>query len=111
MNSVFFSSSVEPPAINVSINPSIFEDEDIMIEDVVPPVKGRVYLLNDEIHSFDDVIRQVILAINCGVKKAQKIAETVHMNGKCMVKEGNIDECLEVSAVLEEIQLITQIIM
>ena len=106
-----FSGSVAEKKSQNSILPGVYEDTDIAEEDVVPPTKGKVYLLNDDTHSFNDVISQVMIAIQCGVKKATKIAETVHATGKCLVKEGNIQECLEVSSVLEEILLKTQIIM
>ena len=71
--------------------------------------EARVILFNDDWHTFDDVIFQLILAINCDLKTAEKMAWTVHTEGKCKVYEGSMEECLAVSAILEEIDLKTQI--
>ena len=71
--------------------------------------EAKVILFNDDWHTFDDVIYQLILAINCSYKIAEKMALTVHNEGKCKVYEGSMEECLHVSAVLEEIDLKTQI--
>ena len=69
----------------------------------------RVLLFNDEIHTFDEVANQIIKAINCDFEKAMQLANEVHNSGKAVVYEGNLEECLRVSSVLEEIALITQI--
>ncbi|HMV25575.1 MAG TPA: ATP-dependent Clp protease adaptor ClpS [bacterium] len=69
----------------------------------------RVILFNDDIHTFDEVIAQVIKAIGCTVQKAEAIAWEVHTRGKAVVYEGDLGECLRVSSVLEEIGLHTQI--
>jgi len=70
---------------------------------------ARVILLNDEVHSFDEVIAQLIKAIHCTPQQGENIAWTVHTKGKCEVYRGNMEDCLHVSAVLEEIDLKTQI--
>lgn len=70
---------------------------------------GRVILFNDDYHTFDEVIFQLILAINCSYKTGERMAQTVHTEGKCKVYEGPMEECLSVSAILEEIDLKTQI--
>ncbi|MCL2039912.1 MAG: ATP-dependent Clp protease adaptor ClpS [Bacteroidetes bacterium] len=69
----------------------------------------RVILFNDEIHSFDEVINQLIKAIGCDLNRATDLANEVHNTGKAAVYEGDLDECLQVSSVLEEIGLLTQI--
>lgn len=66
-------------------------------------------LFNDEIHSFDEVIFQVVKATGCSTSKAEKIAYEVDSKGKAVVYSGDIDECLRVSTVLEEIYLQTEI--
>ncbi|MBA2421835.1 MAG: ATP-dependent Clp protease adaptor ClpS [Chitinophagales bacterium] len=71
--------------------------------------EARVILFNDEWHSFDEVIFQLIRAIHCSHKVAEQMANTVHNSGKCKVYEGAVEECLSVSAVLEEIDLKTSI--
>jgi ATP-dependent Clp protease adaptor protein ClpS len=70
---------------------------------------ARVILFNDEVHSFDDVIYQLIKAIECSYDEGEKMAWTVHTEGKCEVYHGVVEECLHVSAVLEEIELKTTI--
>ncbi len=69
----------------------------------------RVILYNDEIHTFDEVIRQVIKATGCSVQQAEKHAWTVHTEGKDCVFEGEFEECFRVQGVLREIQLVTEI--
>ena len=70
---------------------------------------AKVILFNDDWHTFDEVIHQLILAVKCSHKIAEKMAWTVHSEGKCNVYTGPMEECLYVSAVLEEIDLKTEI--
>ena len=69
----------------------------------------RVLLFNDEIHTFDEVANQIIKATGCDFEKAMQLTNEVHNNGKAVVFEGELAECLKVSGVLEEIGLLTQI--
>ena len=69
----------------------------------------RVILYNDEIHTFDEVIRQLIKATGCSIGQAEKHAWTVHTEGKDCVYEGAFEECFRVQGVLREIQLVTEI--
>ena len=80
------------------------KDTDILIEQ-----PAKVILFNDEIHSFDEVIGQIIKATGCDTTKAEALTWEVHTNGKAMVFEGQMDNCLKVSHILEEIALNTQI--
>lgn len=68
-----------------------------------------VILFNDDIHSFDDVIAQLIKAIRCSRARAEALAWEVHNKGKASVYNGELTECLQVSKILEEIGLHTQI--
>ena len=72
---------------------------------------AHVILFNDNIHTFDDVITQLIKAIHCSPETAEAYAWEVHNKGKCSVFEGSMPECLKVSSILEEIALHTQIEM
>lgn len=70
----------------------------------------RVFLFNDDHHTFEEVINQLIKAINCSFEKARTFAFEVHVKGKAMVFSGNMQSCLKVSLILEEIALHTQIV-
>ncbi len=72
-------------------------------------IPAKVLLYNDEIHTFEDVILQLMKAINCTPEHGESIAWEVHTRGKACVYEGEMPECLRVSSVLEEISLHTQI--
>jgi ATP-dependent Clp protease adapter protein ClpS len=80
------------------------KDTDTLVEQ-----PAKVILFNDEIHSFDEVIVQIIKAIGCDISKAEALTWEVHNAGKAMVFEGQMSECLRISHVLEEISLNTQI--
>ena len=70
----------------------------------------RLFLFNDNHHTFDEVISQLIKAINCSYDKARAFAFEVHVKGKAMVYSGSMLECLKISSILEEIALHTQIV-
>ena len=69
----------------------------------------RVILFNDAVHTFDEVISQLIKATGCSSGKAEQIAWTVHTRGKAVAYEGDFEDCFRVQAVLREIQLVTEI--
>ncbi len=79
-------------------------------EDTEVGIPFRVILYNDDWHSFDEVINQIIKATNCPFDKARDLTFEVHVKGKAIVFHGPLPECLKVSSVLEEIELHTQII-
>lgn len=66
-------------------------------------------LFNDEVHSFDEVIFQIMKATGYNPEKAASITVEVHNKGKAIVYSGEIADCLKVSSVLEEIYLLTEI--
>jgi len=82
------------------------EIEDITTDSITP---ARVILFNDEWHTFDEVIGQLIKALGCSSGKAEAIAFEAHSKGKAMVYEGAMQECLRINGVLEEISLNTEI--
>lgn len=69
----------------------------------------RVILYNDEVHTFDEVILQIVKATGCTTAHAEELAWRVHTEGKAMVYEGTFEECFRVQGVLREIQLVTEI--
>lgn len=70
----------------------------------------KVILYNDDHHSFDEVIVQLIKAVKCSFEKARDFAFEVHVKGKAIVFSGELNKCLKVSAILQEIELHTQIV-
>jgi ATP-dependent Clp protease adapter protein ClpS len=70
---------------------------------------SRVILFNDDWHTFEEVITQIIKATKCSFIEARDKTFEVHVNGKAVVYSGELADCLSVSAILEEILLHTQI--
>ena len=68
-----------------------------------------VDLFNDEIHTFEEVIHQLIKATGCTRGRAEDLSWTVHREGKANVYQATFEECLRVAGVLGEIGLLTQI--
>lgn len=69
----------------------------------------RLILYDDDIHTFDEVINQLIKALGCTVSRAEELTLQVHNEGKAIVYEGSFEECLKINSVLQEIQLVTEI--
>ena len=85
--------------------PEIIEEQEISSSS-----ENKVLLFNDDWHTFEEVIVQLIKAITCSFEQARSFAFEVHTKGKAIVFSGSIQDCLKVSSVLEEIALDTQII-
>jgi len=80
------------------------KEEETLVQD-----PAKVILFNDNIHTFDEVIGQLIKATRCAEEKAEALAWEVHTTGRAVVYSGELVRCVEVSGILEEIQLMTQI--
>jgi len=78
-------------------------------EETIIGLPFKVILFNDEIHSFDEVITQLIKALKCSFDKAKDFTFEVHFKGKACVFTGDLQSCLKVSGILEEIALNTQV--
>lgn len=83
------------------------ETEEEVEEVVLAP--WRLILYDDDIHTFDEVIEQLMKATGCSLSKAEQLTMQVHNEGKATVYEGEFEECLRIDSVLKEIQLITEI--
>lgn len=68
-----------------------------------------VILYNDDVHTFEEVIAQLVKAIECTMEEAEYLAWTAHSEGKATVFEGTFEECFRVQGVLREIQLVTEV--
>lgn len=69
----------------------------------------RVILYDDDIHTFDEVINQLKKALGCSHAHAEELTYKVHNDGKAEVFEGSFEEAFQVNAVLQEIQLVTEL--
>ncbi|MDR9414771.1 MAG: ATP-dependent Clp protease adaptor ClpS [Gracilimonas sp.] len=69
----------------------------------------RLILYDDDIHTFEEVISQLMKATGCSLSKAEDMTWKVHNEGKATVHEGEFEECLQIDGVLKEIQLVTEI--
>ncbi len=69
----------------------------------------KVLLFNDDIHSFDEVIMQLIKATGCALHEAEGIALEAHFRGKAVAFTGDFAKCFKVTGVLREIQLVVEI--
>ena len=96
----------------MSTMPTEIPDVDIQVTDGVDTTQpAKVILFNDNVHTFEEVIGQLVKAIGCSSDRAESFAWEVHTKGKACVYTGEMPECLRVSNVLEEIALHTQIEM
>ncbi|MBI4535571.1 MAG: ATP-dependent Clp protease adaptor ClpS [Ignavibacteriae bacterium] len=84
-------------------------EEHELTEEVITQEPAKVILFNDEVHTFEEVITQLIKALKCTQSRAEALTWEVHNTGKAVVYTGEIVRCMEISGVLEEIMLMTQI--
>lgn len=99
---VFGEREVEAPDVDVLV-----VEEEESEEHLDSP--WRVILYNDDIHSFDEVILQLVKATGCSLQDAERYALKAHFLGKAAVFEGTFEKCFRVQSVLREIQLVTEI--
>jgi len=90
-------------------NNPLFEKETEESVDTALKEPAKVILFNDEVHTFEEVIIQIMRATGCDLTQAKILTWQVHNEGKAIVYHGEIVKCMQVSAVLEEIELMTQI--
>ncbi|MFT5143391.1 MAG: ATP-dependent Clp protease adaptor protein ClpS [Thalassolituus oleivorans] len=69
----------------------------------------HVILFNDHVHSFDDVVLQVMKATGRDVSEAADLTLEAHNNGQASVHSGEFEGCFSVQTVLREIALQTEI--
>lgn len=98
---------------NISVQymfPDTQEERSLQTLDTITgSMHGKVVLFNDEHHTFDEVIYQILRAVHCSMERAEQLTWEVHNAGKATVYEGPLAECLHVSAILEEIALRTEV--
>lgn len=110
MNDLLFSIRGSDPGVEEEEKPDV--DVDVLeeeLEDEDEKTPWRVILYDDDVHTFDEVIDQLIKALGCNKSHAEELTYKVHNEGKAAVYEGSFEECFEVNGVLKEIQLVTEI--
>ena len=60
----------------------------------------NVILFNDDEHSFDQVIRQLIKALRCSAEEASAFAQEAHTKSEAVVLSGNLERCEHVDRIL-----------
>lgn len=70
------------------------QEETFTLDEILSSLKTihRLILWNDEINSFDHVINCLVKYLDYSENQAEKIAWTVHNEGKCAVLEGSFTE-------------------
>jgi ATP-dependent Clp protease adaptor protein ClpS len=70
------------------------QEETFTLEEILASVKStnRLILWNDDTNTFDHVIHCLMKYLDYTPKEAEKIAWTVHTEGKCIVLEGSFTE-------------------
>lgn len=75
-------------------------------------ITGRpcnIILFNDEVHTGNEVVSQIMKATGYPFDKASEIMWEAHSNGRAIVFSGNRERCELVESILAEIKLSTQI--
>lgn len=102
--------SSQPPTPAPIRDTVIEPDEEVLVaEETTVLLPAKVILYNDEIHTFDEVISQLVKATGCSFSEAEALAVEVDTRGLAAVYEGEMDRCLRVSSILEEIALHTTV--
>ncbi len=70
---------------------------------------AKVVLYDDDWHTFDEVINQLMKALGCDYATAERYTMEVHTKGKATVFEGDLNEALKVANILEEIDLSVEV--
>ena len=65
----------------------------------------RVLLYNDDFHSMDEVVDQLVKATRCSSAKAEAITMEAHFKGRAVCFRGERPKCQDVCRVLREIRL------
>jgi len=81
--------------------------EEITIERTSRGFAAKTILFNDEVHTFDEVARQLVKATGCTYSRGMALANVVHYTGSAIVYTGHVERCEAVAMILEDIKLRT----
>jgi len=62
----------------------------------------KLVLFNDDVNTFDHVIETLMYYCGFSETQAEQCAWITHMKGKCVVKEGHLDELKKIALHLSE---------
>ena len=82
--------------------------EDILISELLSK-DISIVLYNDDVNSFDHVIKSLCKYCDHDSVQAEQCAWIVHNNGKCLVKSGAYDDLLPICNALKDNGLSAQI--
>ncbi|MBI2427929.1 MAG: ATP-dependent Clp protease adaptor ClpS [Ignavibacteriales bacterium] len=85
------------------------QTEEELLDEIKTQEPAKAILFNDEVHTFEEVIEQIMKATGCDLPTAEGLTWEVHHTGKAIVFTGELVKCLQVTSVLEEIELMTQV--
>ncbi len=86
------------------VSPEISEDVDTLEDSGCSLV-----LWNDDVHTFDYVIKALVDICRHTVEQAEQCAILVHCHGKCTIKHGSYSELLPMHTALLDKQLTSEI--
>ena len=80
--------------MNIRFADTETQEETLTLEEVLAGLKTnkRLILWNDEVNTFDHVIYCLVKYLDYSDPQAEKIAWTVHTQGKCAILEGPYTE-------------------
>lgn len=84
--------------------PLVLEDKETQRDEALAK-PAWVLLYNDDWHTFDDVILQLMKAIRCSAAVGEAFARQVDSEGRAKVFEGAREDCEQVAGILREIRL------
>ena len=70
----------------------------------------KLLLYNDDVHTFDYVIKALVDICRHTVNQAEQCAIIVHCKGKCVIKNGSYETLLPMHTSLIDKQLTTEIV-
>ena len=81
-----------------------------LIEDALLVDHNEILLYNDDVNTFDHVIKMLCKYCEHDSVQAEQCAWIVHNNGKCMVKRGEMNDLLPICSALQEAGLSAKIL-
>ncbi len=76
-----------------------------MIKDYASDQRHKLILMNDEVNTFDHVIRSLIRVVNHSPEQAEQCAYITHYKGSCQIKSGSKEELMPIYRSLIDLDL------